>query len=59
VGGVAGLVIGLRAYPPTAWFAVLELGIPAGFAGAVLGLLAGSVVQLVAVHRARASHRDR
>ena len=37
-GGVAGLVVGLEAYPPTAWFAVFELGVPAGLAG---GLLAG------------------
>jgi membrane associated rhomboid family serine protease len=39
-GGIAGLILGLRAYPPTAWFAVAEVGLPA----AVLGFLAGFVV---------------
>jgi hypothetical protein len=47
LGGVAGLVLGLRAYPPTAWFAVFEVGIPAALAGAILGLAAGSVVLAV------------
>jgi hypothetical protein len=43
VGGVVGLVVGLRTYVPTAWAAVFEIGIPAAALGAVLGLAAGSV----------------
>ncbi len=39
-GGIGGLISGLFAYPPTAWFAVVEVGLPA----AVLGGLAGCVV---------------
>jgi hypothetical protein len=46
-GGAAGLVLGLRAYPPTAWFAVFEVGIPAAMAGGILGLVAGSIVLAV------------
>ena len=44
LGGVVGLVLGLIAYPATAWFAVLEVGIPAGVVGAVVGALVGVVV---------------
>lgn len=47
LGGVVGLVLGLRAYPPTAWAAVIEVGVPAGFVGALLGLLAGGIVAAV------------
>lgn len=42
-GAVAGLVLGLIAYPPTAWFAVLELGIPGAFVGASCGAFVGLV----------------
>ncbi len=45
VGGVVGLVLGWQAHPPTAWFAVLEVGVPAGVAGGVLGLFVGVVVR--------------
>lgn len=48
IGMVAGLVSGIHAYPPTAWFAVLEVGIPASMAGAVVGLIVGTVVRAVA-----------
>jgi len=41
IGGVVGPVLGLDAYPPTAWFAVLEVGIPATILGGLLGLAAG------------------
>jgi len=44
-GGVVGLVVGLRTYAPTAWFAVFEVGVPAALVGSVLGLVAGLVVQ--------------
>lgn len=37
IGAVAGFVIGLIAYPPTAWFAIFELGCPATALGAVCG----------------------
>jgi len=47
LGALAGLIIGLIAYPPTAWFAVLELGIPAGLIGAGIGALAGLVVSCI------------
>lgn len=46
-GAVAGLIVGLFAYPPTAWFAVFELGIPATIAGTLLGLTAGIVTWLL------------
>jgi uncharacterized membrane-anchored protein len=39
LGLVTGLVVGLFAYLPTAWFAAFEIGIPAAFAGAALGLV--------------------
>jgi hypothetical protein len=44
IGATAGLVIGLRVYPPTAAFAVVELGLPAAVAGGVAGLVVGAVV---------------
>jgi hypothetical protein len=46
LGGIAGLVIGLIAYPPTAWVAVFELGLPAAFLGTWLGLIVGALVWL-------------
>ena len=44
-GCITGLVVGLRTYPPTAWFATFELGIPIALAGAVLGLLIGFIAR--------------
>jgi hypothetical protein len=49
IGAITGLILGLVSYPPTAWFAVLEVGLPAATAGAVVGFLAGLV--LVAARR--------
>jgi hypothetical protein len=43
IGAIVGLAAGLS-YPPTAWFAVFELGIPAAIAGGVVGLVAGLIV---------------
>lgn len=53
VGALAGLILGLIAYPPTAWFAVVEIGIPA----TALGLIGGLVVGLVT--RARSARASR
>jgi riboflavin transporter FmnP len=44
IGAIVGLVVGLLAYPPTAWFAVFELGVPAAIAGGVVGLVAALIV---------------
>jgi xanthosine utilization system XapX-like protein len=51
-GCVAGLVIGLFAYAPTAWFATFEVGIPAAMIGSILGLVVGSLIVAVrTIHR--------
>ncbi|WP_125569872.1 hypothetical protein [Nocardioides baekrokdamisoli] len=44
IGALAGLVIGLDTYAPTAWFAVFEIGIPAAMVGGLLGLLVAGAV---------------
>lgn len=43
-GAIVGLALGLRTYVPTAWAAILEVGLPATFLGTVLGLVVGSLV---------------
>jgi hypothetical protein len=52
-GGVAGLISGLFAYPPTAWFAVAEVGMPAALLGGLAGFLVGFLVQTVRRTRKR------
>ena len=52
IGCVTGLILGLIAYPPTAWAAIVEVGLPAAVAGALIGLVVGLVAKAV-----RASHR--
>ena len=47
LGALVGLMLGLRAYPPTAWFAVIEVAVPAAVAGGLLGALAGLTVAAV------------
>ncbi len=47
LGGFTGLILGLHAYPPTAWFAVVEVGIPAAILGAIMGALVGMVAGTV------------
>ena len=53
LGGLVGLVLGLRAHPATAWFAVLEVGVPAAIVGAVLGAFVGllTVAAQKTIHR--------
>lgn len=45
LGGVAGLVVGLFVHASTAWFAVLELGVPAAVVGGLLGVVSGCVAR--------------
>jgi ABC-type uncharacterized transport system permease subunit len=52
LGGLVGLILGLRSDPATAWFAVFEVAVPAGIAGAVVGALVG----LLAVTVQRINH---
>ena len=47
LGSLAGLVLGLLSHPPTAWFAVLEVGVPAALLGALAGLAVGSATWLL------------
>src|SRR5947209_6189141 len=51
IGGVAGVVLGLVANPPTAWFAVIELGLPSALLGGLLGLVSGALAVDVDVAR--------
>ncbi|WP_082530732.1 hypothetical protein [Aeromicrobium sp. Root344] len=51
-GGIAGLTLGLHTYVPTAWFAVLEVGIPAALVGGLLGTMVG--LMLWACHKGHA-----
>jgi ABC-type uncharacterized transport system permease subunit len=44
IGAIVGLIIGLDANPATAWFAVFELGIPAGIAGGLVGCVAALIL---------------
>jgi hypothetical protein len=44
IGGIGGLIRGLEVHPATAWFAVVELGVPVAIAGWVLGLSCGLLV---------------
>jgi ABC-type uncharacterized transport system permease subunit len=43
LGALIGLVVGLIANPLTAWFALFEVGVPAGILGTVVGALVGLV----------------
>jgi len=41
VGGMVGFTVGMAANPPTAWFAILEVGVPAALVGEAVGLVVG------------------
>ena len=45
LGGVIGLVVGLDAIPGTAWFAVIELGLPSFVSGCFLGFFVALIWQ--------------
>jgi hypothetical protein len=47
-GAIAGLVIGLFAYVPTAPIAAAEIGFPATVAGAIVGLAGGMIAATAA-----------
>ena len=46
-GAVAGLIIGLATYVPTAWFAAFEVGVPSALLGFVAGLCVGVIAERV------------
>jgi hypothetical protein len=54
LGAFSGLIIGLHVHAPTAWFAVLELGVPAAIAGGLLGFVSGAAA--AALRRWRHHH---
>jgi hypothetical protein len=47
IGAIVGLVVGLTVNASTAWFAVLELGVPCLAVGGIAGLVAGLLVTAV------------
>lgn len=53
VGALAGLILGLIANPPTAWAAVLELGIPAAALGLIGGLIVGLITRALSARTSR------
>jgi hypothetical protein len=46
-GCVVGLVIGLGVYPPTAWAAAFEIGLPSAVAGFASGAATGGITYLI------------
>jgi len=46
-GAIAGLIVGLFVFAPTALFAAAELGLPAALTGAVAGFVAGTITLMV------------
>ncbi len=44
IGLTAGLVMGLLAYPPTAWAASIEIGLPATILGVIVGMGVGALL---------------
>jgi hypothetical protein len=39
LGAIVGLSIGLYVYPPTAWFALIEIGFPSAVLGGLTALI--------------------
>ena len=58
LGAVVGLILGLIANPPTAWFATIEIGLPAAVAGAGIGLVVGVIVTIRHRIRVQRMHRN-
>ena len=47
LGSLVGLIRGLSVYPPTAWFALFEVGVPALIVGGLFGAIVGSVLRVL------------
>jgi hypothetical protein len=47
IGAISGLIIGLFVHPPTALFALVEIGLPAAVIGGFIGFVLGSFVAVV------------
>jgi hypothetical protein len=47
MGAIAGFVLGLIAYPPTAVISLAELGLLSAIVGAALGFLVGIAISVV------------
>jgi hypothetical protein len=47
LGALVGLVLGLTAYPPTAWFAIFEVAVPSGILGSAVGAVVGLMALVV------------
>jgi ABC-type antimicrobial peptide transport system permease subunit len=55
LGAAVGLIVGLAVHPPTAWFAVIELGAPSALLGAAVGLASGGIVAIMTTRASRRS----
>ena len=53
LGAIAGTVLGLRTYGPTAWAAAFEVGVPASCVGFVIGLASGSLARAASARSGR------
>jgi membrane associated rhomboid family serine protease len=47
LGGLVGMVVGLRAHPPTAPFAIVEVAVPGAIVGAFGGLAIGALTTAI------------
>jgi hypothetical protein len=53
LGALVGLIRGLWVYPPTAMFAVIEVGLPAVIVGAFVGAIVGMTARALGRHKNR------